>query len=213
MPDYSKAVIYKLCCKDLSIKDIYIGSTCNFTKRKHQHKFACNKEGNRQYNENKYQVIRDNGGWDNWLMIMVKEFSCDNKRQLEAEERKNIEELKPTLNECIPTRTHKEYRQDNKQIIIEKKKKEYEKDKEKIKARSHKRYNEKKEEILKKQKEYNKINSKKNVERVKQYRLENKEKIQEARKEKIECMICKCMVNKEHFKRHTQTTKHIQNSS
>ena len=27
--DYSKSVIYKLCCKDPTITDIYIGSTTN----------------------------------------------------------------------------------------------------------------------------------------------------------------------------------------
>ena len=34
MPDYSKCFIYKLCCRDASIEEIYIGSTCNLTRRK-----------------------------------------------------------------------------------------------------------------------------------------------------------------------------------
>jgi hypothetical protein len=32
--DYSKTVIYKIVCNDLDVKDIYIGSTTEFTKRK-----------------------------------------------------------------------------------------------------------------------------------------------------------------------------------
>ena len=34
MPDYKKAIIYKITTGD----NIYIGSTCNFTKRKWAHK-------------------------------------------------------------------------------------------------------------------------------------------------------------------------------
>ena len=40
--DYSKTVIYKICCLDKSIQDLYIGHTTNFTKRKYQHKVCCN---------------------------------------------------------------------------------------------------------------------------------------------------------------------------
>ena len=46
MERYQKGLIYKLCCKDLNIKDIYVGSTCNFARRKCQHKNAVSKVGN-----------------------------------------------------------------------------------------------------------------------------------------------------------------------
>jgi hypothetical protein len=36
--DYSKTVIYKICCKDLSISNLYIGNTTNLVKRRYQHK-------------------------------------------------------------------------------------------------------------------------------------------------------------------------------
>jgi hypothetical protein len=36
--DYSKTIIYKIVCKDVNIKDCYVGSTTNFTNRKGQHK-------------------------------------------------------------------------------------------------------------------------------------------------------------------------------
>ena len=32
--DYSKTIIYKIVCKDINIKDCYVGSTTNFTNRK-----------------------------------------------------------------------------------------------------------------------------------------------------------------------------------
>ena len=38
MPKYENAVVYKLCCDDPEITDIYVGSTCNFKVRKHGHK-------------------------------------------------------------------------------------------------------------------------------------------------------------------------------
>jgi hypothetical protein len=40
--DYSRTIIYKICCKDPTIEEIYVGHTTNFTKRKYQHKIACN---------------------------------------------------------------------------------------------------------------------------------------------------------------------------
>ena len=36
--DYLNTIIYKIVCKDLSISDVYVGQTTNFTKRKSQHK-------------------------------------------------------------------------------------------------------------------------------------------------------------------------------
>jgi len=37
--DYSKSIIYKICCNDINIIDIYIGSTTNFITRKAEHKY------------------------------------------------------------------------------------------------------------------------------------------------------------------------------
>lgn len=179
MPDYSKGVIYKLCCKDPNIKDIYIGSTCNFTKRKWEHKHICNNKNNKSYYTYKYQFIRDNGGWENWDMSMVKEFSCENKRQLNAEERKQFEELGATLNKNVPNRQQTEYRKDNKQKINEK---------------GRKYYTEKKEEI----KEYNKAWVKNNSEKIKKYK-ENKIKIC--------CKLCRIELYKNQFNEHKRKSK------
>ena len=41
--DYSKVYIYKICCKDISINDIYVGHTTNFEQRKNSDgAFNCN---------------------------------------------------------------------------------------------------------------------------------------------------------------------------
>ena len=116
MPDYSKGLIYKLCCKDTDITDIYIGSTTSLRHRKGRHKYCCNNEKGKDYNYNVYKFIRENGGnWENWDMVLVEYFPCETKLELEKKEREIIEQLKPTLNKNIPTRTDKEYREDNKE--------------------------------------------------------------------------------------------------
>jgi len=133
MPDYSKTIIYKLCCKDTNIKDIYIGSTSNFKLRKFAHKSDCYNISRRHYNYKVYQFIRENGGWENWTMIMVHEYpECENKLQKESKEREYIELLKPSLNMKIPTRTDKEYYQDNKETLSQKSKEYRDDNKEKI---------------------------------------------------------------------------------
>lgn len=145
--DYSNTSIYKICCKDLSISEIYVGHTTDMTKRKNQHKNCCNNENGKQYNMNVYQFIRKNGGWNNWDMIEVERFSAIDGNDAKKRERYWIETLNATLNSEIPSRTRKEhyidnkeilkekykiYREENKQLINEKKKQYYENNKQLI---------------------------------------------------------------------------------
>ena len=140
--DYSKSLIYKLCCKNPEIKEIYVGSTTNFIKRKYQHKSDCYNKNRNHYNHYKYQFIRNNGGFDNWDMVLIENYPCDNKRELEKKERYFMELLNATLNtkksylseeekieqqkECV-----KDYRENNKDKIKEHKKNNNEKNKKK----------------------------------------------------------------------------------
>jgi hypothetical protein len=105
---YNNGIIYKLCCRDTTIKDIYIGSTCAFRRRKSQHKHSCNTENDKGYNYYIYQFIRDHGGFSNWDMIEIKKVNCNDKRELEKEERVVLEQLGGTLNKQTPARSHKE---------------------------------------------------------------------------------------------------------
>ena len=69
MPYYENSIIYKLKRNDdYDDVNIYIGSTANFKTRKYQHKESCNNTKSAQYNTKIYQIIRDNGGWDEWIM-------------------------------------------------------------------------------------------------------------------------------------------------
>jgi hypothetical protein len=106
MPKYENAVVYKLCCDDPDITDIYVGSTCNFKVRKHGHKNACNNVNQKGYNSHVYKFIRDNGGWDNWSMILIKKYpNVIDNHELLKKERKWLKKLKGSLNKNIPSRT------------------------------------------------------------------------------------------------------------
>ena len=107
--DYSNTVIYKIVCKDLNIKDIYIGSTTNFIKRKCHHKTVCNNPTHKLYNLFLYRCIRENGGWANWEMIELEKLSCQDRNEATRRERYYYEELKGNLNKNVPNRSIKEY--------------------------------------------------------------------------------------------------------
>ena len=137
--DYSKTSIYKICCKDLNITEIYVGHTTDMRKRKYTHKSSCNNEKYKNYNLNVYQFIRANGNWNNWDMIEVERYNAIDGYDATKRERYWIEELKATLNIQLPTRTSKEYEENRKENrkeyeknYNEKRKEYYEKNKQKI---------------------------------------------------------------------------------
>jgi hypothetical protein len=135
MPNYEEGNVYKLCCRDTSVKDEYIGSTCNFTQRKYRHKSATYNKNGFEFNKKVYKFIRENGGWNNWDMVLLEEVCCENKKQLNQKEREWIEKLKPTLNCCIPNRTKKEYYLDNLEKTKKDKKEWYEKNKKRVNSK------------------------------------------------------------------------------
>lgn len=103
MPYYENSLVYKLCCNDPEITDIYIGSTCNFRARKCSHKSHCNNQNSKIYNQYVYRFIRENGGWNNWSMVMIKKYpEVKDIYELHHKERKWMRKLKATLNKQVP---------------------------------------------------------------------------------------------------------------
>ena len=140
--DYSKGFIYKLCCLDVNIKDIYVGSSTNFKERKKHHKIDCNNDKQKKYNGYVYKYIRDNGGWSNWTMIELYKYPCNDKRELECEENRMMNELQAQLNSRKSYRTKEEqleygkkYYEDHKEIINMKQKNYREEHKETLKMK------------------------------------------------------------------------------
>ncbi len=123
-PDYKNSCVYKLCCKDPTIKECYVGSTTNFRGRKNCHKNKCNSINDKSYNRYVYRFIRDNGGWLNWTMIELEKVDCDDCKILHKREREWLEKLGASLNKNIPNRTKKEYQKNH-----------YENNKDKIKKK------------------------------------------------------------------------------
>lgn len=133
---YKNGLIYKLVCNDTSIKENYIGSCCNFYKRKNAHKTDCNNININAYNSYKYKFIREHGGFNNWSMIVIKEFPCNSKRELQTEERIQLEINGGELNSQRPVITNKE----QKEYQNEYSKQYYHEHKEEIKEKLNQKY-------------------------------------------------------------------------
>jgi hypothetical protein len=177
MPDYSKTIIYKLCCKDPSVTDIYVGHTTAFIKRKHEHKYGCTKETNKSYNLRVYKFIRDNGGWDNWDMIELCRTECIDSMDAKKKERTYLEELGATLNTEIPSRPaverQKEYRAEHVEELKEYSQTYYQNNQDKCIKYSRTYYKNNKDKCI----EYSKTYYKNNKDKCHEYYENNKEKI------------------------------------
>jgi hypothetical protein len=72
--------------EDYDNANLYIGSTTNFTKRKCEHKSDCMNETGVKYNQKIYHFIRNNGGWNEWNMLEVEKYPCNDNREAESRE-------------------------------------------------------------------------------------------------------------------------------
>jgi hypothetical protein len=100
--DYSNTIFYKIYCKDSAIDDLYIGHTTNFVQRKHAHKQGCKNNKSSNYNCKLYKTIRDNLGWDNWIMEIIAFHNCDDLYAAKKLEQSYFEDYKATLNSIQP---------------------------------------------------------------------------------------------------------------
>ena len=145
-------IIYKIICNTLLADDqIYIGSTCNFATRKSVHKTYCNNVKSNSHHYKVYQIIRANGGWDNWRMDYVEQLPNHTLVQSKIREQYYINLFKSKLNSCNAygldlvalavtqqeyRDTHKkelkQYQQKNKEHIRETKKEYHQNHKERI---------------------------------------------------------------------------------
>ena len=189
---------------------IYVGSTTDYIKRKSGHKSKC-----KSSQINLYVMIRDNGGWDNFVMVEHSKFPCENKRQAEKEEERVRLELQANLNTRRAYITEEQKIEDNKKYnelhkveIAEYQKEYYEENKIEI-LEQVKEYNElHKVEIAEKHKKYYEENKVEILEQTKKYYEENKVEIAEKMKEKMTCE-CGCIITKYYYNKHCLTQKHI----
>ena len=161
--DYSNVCFYKIVCKDINITDLYIGHTTDFTRRRWQHKSTCLNPDNSQHNSRIYSFIRENGGWDNWDMILIDRCSCRDSLEAKQKERNLIEILSANLNTNIPSRSKKE-------SFIN-------------------WYSINKEHHYAKSKEYKEQHKEQIVEQQREYRIKNKEQLK--MRQNTKC-VCEC---------------------
>ena len=182
MPDYSKTSIYKIVCTDPNVKECYVGSTCNLSRRKTRHKNDCYYKDSKCFNYPVYKFIRENGGFENWTVIQLHEFSCENKQEKDKVEREWIEKIKPELNGNVPAKTKEEYKKYHNEYA-----------KKWQKTDKYKLYHE----------EYVK------TDKYKKYQKDYKstEKYKNSRKEKITCE-CGCKVSRGNKATHRKSLKH-----
>jgi hypothetical protein len=207
LANYGKTVVYSISCKDQTVNDTYIGHTTDFCQRYKCHKSSCNNELSKSYNYKLYTTIRENGGWDNWDMLIIEDYPCNNVVEARERERYWIEFLSSSLNIVIPNRSKKEYSQlyniinrqhlsacakiyrennqdkikayieNNKEKINELKKEWYEEHKPAILEKAKHHYEEHKDEKLAYQKQYADEHKVNIKDYQTEYREKNKEKL------------------------------------
>ena len=184
--NYLNTIIYKFVCNDLNIKDTYVGHTTDFIKRKATHKSVCHNLDHKSYNLKVYKMIRTNGNWDNWSMIEIEKYPCNDKNEACARERYWYELLNANMNTLCPT-FNVEKRKDNEKAY----------------------YVANKEDIIKKVHEYAATHKEEISRRSKNYRENHKEQIK-ARKSKVcICEICNREYTHDHKARHERTKVHL----
>ena len=130
--DYCKGAVYKIYSKDKNDKNFYIGSTRNLKSRIENHIKACNHDIDRPL----YNYIRDNGGFDNFIVEPMIICNLDRDKLRDIEEH-FFRSLKPTLNRNHPKRDRKTYFLENKEKISNQMKKYYADNCDKLKKHSY----------------------------------------------------------------------------
>ena len=188
--NYDKTHFYKLVCKNTCIQDCYVGHTTDFITRKSTHKRCCNNIDAKGHHLYVYNFIRENGGWENWDMILVETVGCENGMDARQKERKHIENLNASLNQHRPFRSEEELKEQKRLWIVNNK----EKNDASIKASRA-------------------VLEKKYPERYKEYRRKSSQKYRENNKDKIsETKTCECGGNYQKWghNRHLKSKMHQQ---
>jgi hypothetical protein len=183
MVNYENSKIYKVePIVEHPEEDIYIGST---TKKYLSQRMDTHRGDYKRWKDGKRDKIMsfnlfDKYGVDNCQIILLETVNANSKDELIAREAYYIKTLK-CVNRCIPGRTVKEY------------------------------YNDNKKEITEKRKQYRINNKNEILEYQKQYYNNKKQEITQKRKIKIHCDICDCDTTKHHIAKHNKSPKHLSN--
>jgi len=134
---YENGKIYKLVSNHTD--KIYVGSTCKerLCQRLAKHKKSYKEwlKDNNKHNISSYRLFE----LGDVKIVLLESVNCKTKDELLKKEREYIEKFKDIIvNKVIPSRTIKEYREDNKQKIKEYKQQYHTEHKEKLKQKTYK---------------------------------------------------------------------------
>ena len=207
--NYSKTIIYRIFCDQCDY--VYIGSTTDFVRRKAAHKSNCNNKTKSSYNFKVYETIRENGGWNNFKMLEIEQYPCENSKQARKREQFWIDFYKANLNlyKAFGGETKQEY---TKQYYLE--------HKEEFKQQKAEYYQEHAKELKQQTKQY-RIEHKEEIKQKKaEYYLEHKEEFkqqhlkyyQEHKEELSQKITCECgaIVSKNSLTRHKKRQIHLE---
>jgi hypothetical protein len=107
--DYSKCKFYQLVCKDVTVKECYVGHTTDVKSRRSNHKSSCTNKKGKLYNSFVYKFIRDHGSWTNWQLIVHETAAMKDKAEAALRERHWLVHYNATLNSQVPGQTDAEY--------------------------------------------------------------------------------------------------------
>jgi len=209
---YQRGKIYKIISDEANLT--YIGSSCEkyLSNRLAHHKTNYKRyfDGKKEKYTSSYEVLK----YPDCKIILIENYPCNDKYELEARERYYIEN-----NECvniiIPTRSCEEYLESTKEYQVERRKEYYKNNREKQLERSRKYKEENKDKVD----EYKEKNRDKMNEYAKQYRSDNKEKIsqyhkdhyKEIKEKRNQRVICECgiEISKGALNTHKKSKSHI----
>ena len=188
--NYQNGIIYKIVCNDTN--EVYYGSTTQRLSQRIAQHMSCLKRHQKGYVQSNYcssyQILERGNFSYEWL----EDCPCEKKEQLHAREAFYVKGCE-CVNKIVPGRSGKEYREDCREKIKERKTKWYDKNKERLVEKDAKYRAEHKEEIR---------------QRGVKYRAEHKDKIKEKKSEKVTC-DCGCTVCNTVLARHKRTQKHL----
>lgn len=179
--DFSNGKIYILrnTVNDLT----YIGSTCqSLSKRMAQHRRDSR---NKQHNTMKLYVLMKELGVDSFYIELLENCPCKTREELYKREGECMRNHQSALNNKIQGRTGEEYRKEEREKILVRKKEHYKKNQAYYKQKV-KEYKETHKEYLdEKRKEHREKNRDKLIEKQMKRYNENKDEINQIRREKM----------------------------
>ena len=197
-PNYQNGKVYAI--RSHSTDKIYIGSTTQKLFKRLSSHVA-------DYKRNHCVSSREIIGLGDYYIELLCDYPCERKEQLYAKEGEYIRQYKcKCVNRFIAGRSIKEFRENNKEQILEQNKQWRNDNKEKIiKYRDNN-----KEQLAEQKKKFYENNKEKILEQRKQRYFNNKEQIKEQEKNKPK-YTCECgsIMSSNHKVRHIKTTKHI----